>query len=373
MALIVNMKGANDIMDFIDQVKQFSKKAVTMKDNLQTEEATKMSLIVPFFAMLGYDVFNPEEFVPEYTADVGIKKGEKVDYAIVQNGEPIILIEAKWCGENLDKHGSQLFRYFGTTSAKFAVLTNGLVYRFFTDLDNPNMMDEKPFLEIDVLNLKEAKVAELKKFCKSNFNLDEIFSTASDLKYSNEFKNVIAAELQNPTDEFTKLFLNKTYSGRQTQSVVDKFKPVLKKALNNYINELMNDKIKAALNNSDDSEKVVETDVAEPQPVEVEEKPSYEDRVVTTDEELEAYFIIKNLLKDIVPMNEITYRDTISYINILYKDNGRKWICRLVLTDNRKTLILPHEDKSKEKIELSDIYELEKYKDKFVEILNRYI
>ncbi len=360
-------------MDFIDKIKQFSKKAESIKDSLLTEEATKMSLIVPFFAMLGYDVFNPEEFVPEYTADVGIKKGEKVDYAIVQNNQPIILIEAKWCGENLDRHGSQLFRYFGTTTAKFAVLTNGLVYRFFTDLDNPNMMDEKPFLEIDILNPKEAKIAELKKFHKTNFNIDEIFNTASELKYSNEFKNTISSELQNPTDEFTKFFLGRTYSGRLTQSVIEKFKPILKKALNNYINELMNDKIKAALKTDEESEQTKEVSAVQAEPTQIEEDQRIEPKIMTTNEELEAYFIIKNLLKDIVPMSDITYRDTVTYINILYKDNGRKWICRLVLKDNKKVLILPNADKSQEKFTLNNIYDLENYKDKFAEILNRYI
>lgn len=360
-------------MDFIDQIKQFSKKVENIKGNLQTEEATKMSLIVPFFSMLGYDVFNPEEFVPEYTADVGIKKGEKVDYAIVQDGNPVILIEAKWCGEDLDKHGSQLFRYFGTTTAKFAVLTNGIIYKFFTDLDNPNMMDEKPFLEIDILNPKEAKIAELKKFHKSNFNLDEIFSTASELKYSNEFKNIFASELQNPTEDFTKLFLNRTYTGRQTQSVVEKFKPILKKALNNYVNELMNDKIKAALNTNEDNEQLQSIENSEAEVNEFEGEQNKELNIVTTDEELEAYFIIKNMLKEIVPMTDITYRDTVTYINILYKDNGRKWICRLILKENKKVLILPTPDKNKEKYIINDIYELESYKDKFIDILNRYI
>lgn len=360
-------------MDFIDQIKQFSKKADSIKDSLQTEEATKMSLIVPFFAMLGYDVFNPEEFVPEYTADVGIKKGEKVDYAIVQDGNPVILIEAKWCGENLNKHSSQLFRYFGTTTAKFAVLTNGLIYKFFTDLDDPNKMDEIPFLEIDILNPKEAKIAELKKFHKSNFNLDEIFSTASDLKYSNEFKNIFSQELQNPSDEFTKLFLYRTYSGRQTQGVVDKFKPVLKKALNNYISELMNDKIKAALGTNEDvAPKTEENNSNTVDDILIEEHDKSLD-IVTTDEELEAYFIIKNMLKDIVPISDITYRDTISYINILYKDNGRKWICRLILKDNKKVLVLPNEDKSQEKIVINNIYDLEQYQEQLKDILKRYI
>lgn len=359
-------------MDFIDQIKQFSKKAANIKETLQTEEATKMSLIVPFFKMLGYDVFNPDEFVPEYTADVGIKKGEKVDYAIIQDGQPIILIEAKWCGENLDRHSSQLFRYFGTTKAKFAVLTNGIVYKFFTDLEEPNKMDEKPFLEIDILNPKETKIAELKKFHKSNFNLEEIFSTASELKYSNEFKNILSQELQNPTDDFIRFFLNKTYSGRLTQNVVDKFKPILKKSLNNYISELMNEKIKAALGTDDEKSKATDN-IPDKTAEVVQEEHNKSSEIITTDEELEAYFIIKNLLKDIVPMTDITYRDTISYINILYKDNGRKWICRLVVTDNKKILYIPNEDKSQEKIILPNIYDLEHYKDKLIEVVKRFI
>ena len=130
-------------MDFIDEIKQYSKRVSNLKDSLSTEEATKTSLIMPFFALLGYDVFNPEEFVPEYTADVGIKKGEKVDYAILSNGEPVMLIECKAVKEELKKHDSQLFRYFGTSKAKFAILTNGIIYRFFTDLDEPNKMDER--------------------------------------------------------------------------------------------------------------------------------------------------------------------------------------------------------------------------------------
>lgn len=375
-------------MDFVDKLKQFANRAESMKENLVTEEATKMSLIVPFFQLLDYDVFNPNEFLPEFTADVGIKKGEKVDYAILKDGQPIILIEAKSCNEKLEKHDSQLFRYFGTTKAKFAILTNGLIYRFYTDLEEPNKMDEKPFLEIDILNLKEYHVSELKKFQKNNFDLDEIFSTASDLKYSNEFKNIFSTELQNPSDEFTKLFLSQVYSGVKTQNVIDKFKPVLKKSLNNYINELMNDKIKTALNQNNEidvsnntlvnntntassDDNIPSTDIAE-------EKNTTKE-IVTTNEELEAYFIIKNLLKEVVPMEDITYRDTVSYINILYKDNGRKWICRLILTDTQKQLLIPDEEtgdngrKNATKYQLENIYDLEKYKNELISVLKRFL
>lgn len=149
-------------MEFSEKIKQFSERVSVLKDTVTTEEATKMSLIVPVFQILGYDVFNPLEFCPEYTADVGIKKGEKVDYAILEDGQPNILIECKSCSEQLDKHSSQLFRYFGTTPAKFGILTNGIVYRFYTDLEESNKMDLVPFLEIDMLSLKEPSINELK-------------------------------------------------------------------------------------------------------------------------------------------------------------------------------------------------------------------
>lgn len=177
-------------MDFADQVKILSKRVDTLKNQIQTEEATKTSFIMPFFQLLGYDVFNPLEFVPEYTADVGIKKGEKVDYAILNDGEPVILVEAKWCGESLDKHGGQLFRYFGTTKAKFGILTNGFEYRFFTDLDEQNKMDQKPFFVFDITQIKEQDITELKKFHKASFDIDAVFSAAEDLKYSNQVKQL---------------------------------------------------------------------------------------------------------------------------------------------------------------------------------------
>lgn len=150
-----------------------------------------MSLVVPLFQILGYDVFNPTEFCPEYTADVGIKKGEKVDYAILENGQPNILIECKSCSESLDKHFSQLFRYFGTTPAKFGILTNGIEYRFFTDLEESNKMDMVPFLIINMQSLKDSSVNELRKFCKENFDKDKIFSTAEELKYSSLIRGVL--------------------------------------------------------------------------------------------------------------------------------------------------------------------------------------
>lgn len=359
-------------MDFIDEIRQFSKRVDSLKDNLTTEEATKTSLIMPFFSLLGYDVFNPDEFVPEYTADVGIKKGEKVDYAILSNGEPVILIEAKWVKEELQKHDSQLFRYFGTSKAKFAILTNGITYRFYTDLEETNKMDEKPFLEINMLDIKEAQVAELKKFKKSAFSIDEIFNTASQLKYSNEIKNVFAQDLQNPSDQLIKYFLSSVYSGQRTQNAIEKFRPIVKQSLNQFINEMMNDKIKTALGAEETQNIAPETaDVA----TEIASQVPTKDvpKIVTTEEELEAYFIIKNLLKDVVPMEEVTYKDNERYMAILHKNKTTRWICRLFFNSAKKFITVPDENKKDVRIDIDSVYDIEKHKDELIAALNRYL
>lgn len=361
-------------MDLIDQLKQFSKRVDSIKENLSTEEATKTSIIMPFFQLLGYDVFNPQEFLPEYTADVGIKKGEKVDYAIMREGKPVILVEAKWIGESLEKHDSQLFRYFTTTEAKFAILTNGITYRFYTDLEEANKMDEMPFLEINILDIKESYVNELKKFHKDNFDEREIFDSASELKYSNEIKNIMARQLSNPTDDFVRLMISEVYSGIKTQNVIDKFRGIVKKSLNQYVNELMNDRIKSALENDVSSKVEEEKDNSDKK----EEVPSTDDakinpKIVTTEEELEAFLIIKNILREYVDVSEIAYKDTESYFGILYKNNVRKWICRLYLNPTKKSIVIPDENKKENRYYIEALDDIYKYTELLIESLNRYV
>lgn len=352
-------------MDFVDQLKQFQARVNSIKEDILTEEATKTSIVMPFFAMLGYDVFNPSEFVPEYIADVGIKKGEKVDYAIKFDGVPAILVEVKSIKEKLTKHSSQLFRYFGTSKAKFAILTNGLIYQFFTDLEDTNKMDEKPFLEIDITDIKDFQIIELKKFVKTHFDPSEIFSVASDLKYSYEFKNIFAEELNNPSDEFVKLFLNKTYDGMKTQNVIDKFKTVLKKSLNTYIAELMGEKLKSALGTEENIEIPVTNDVVE---------TTQESKIVTTEEELEGYFIVKNMLEGLTDITNITYKDTEAYMGVLFAGKVTNWICRLYFnSDIKKYFTIPDENKKPVKIYIDNVYELKNYKKEIIEVAKRYI
>ena len=176
-------------MELIDSIRQIAKVYTERKDIIQTEEATKTALIMPLITALGYNVFDPTEVVPEFTADIGIKKGEKVDYAIIKDGKPIMLIEAKWSGEELDvSKESQLMRYFNTTPAKIGILTNGHEYRFYTDLDQDNIMDMMPFLQFSICDISEQIVRELKRFTKGAFKIEEIASTASELKYTGTMK-----------------------------------------------------------------------------------------------------------------------------------------------------------------------------------------
>lgn len=351
-------------MDFAEKLAQFVKRVESLQGSIQTEEATKTAIIMPFFALLGYDVFNPQEFVPEYVADVGIKRGEKVDYAILQDGDPVIIIEAKALNRNLEKHDSQLFRYFSTTSAKFAILTNGIRYRFFTDLEDQNKMDVLPFLDFNLLSIKEGQVEELKKFQKDNFNVAKIFDSASVLKYQSKFKQTLSEQFQNPSDEFVRLFLQDVYSGMKTQSVIERFRPILRRSMQEFISETMNDKIKTALF---DPPSLVADKPAETQQEEAQDAP-----LQPTDIELNIYYHIKNLFKKYVNLEEITYKKTESYLAILYKGNVRKWICRIILTGTQLIIIMPDQDKKEVRCSVSNPYEIGNYCRYMVSVISRY-
>lgn len=352
-------------MEFADAIKQHAERVNTIKDTISTEEATKMSLIVPLFQIMGYDVFNSLEFCPEYTADVGIKKGEKVDYAILDNGQPSILIECKSCAETLDKHSSQLFRYFSTTPAKFGILTNGIIYKFYTDLEEANKMDLVPFLEIDMSNLKAFSISELKKFCKDGFDQDKIFSTAEELKYTSLIKDVLLSEQDNPSEDFVRFMLNKVYDGQKNHRVIEKFTPVIKKAFSSFINEIVNNKISSALTDEKDEPEVAEA---------IENLPEVAaSKIVTTEEEIEAFYIIRGILAGNVPIEDIVYRDTESYFGILYKNNNRKPICRLNLDRKNKQLFIPDESKKFSRYNIKSLNDLYQFKAQIIEVAKRYI
>ncbi|MGY0035747.1 type I restriction endonuclease [Pedobacter sp. NJ-S-72] len=241
-------------MDFKDQIAQLASRVEKMLPQIQTEEATKNALVMPFIQIMGYDVFNPFEVNPEYIADLGIKKGEKVDYAIMKDGDPTILIECKHHLENLDPHNSQLFRYFHTTKAKFGLLTNGLVYRFYTDLVEKNKMDSTPFFEFKLTEIKDAEIAELKKFHKSYFDVENITNTASELKYLNELKSLLHKEIADPSDGFVTFFTKQVYPKVITAKVKEQFAPIIKRSFNQLISDAISERLKSALNQEKDKD-----------------------------------------------------------------------------------------------------------------------
>lgn len=358
-------------MDFVDQINLLSKKVEALKEQIQTEEATKNSFIMPFFQLLGYDVFNPLEFVPEYTADIGIKKGEKVDYAILLDEKPVILVEAKWCGETLEKHGNQLIRYFQATKAKFGILTNGIEYRFFTDLDTPNCMDQKPFFVFNITNIKDQDVIELKKFHKSKFDIESVFNAAEDLKYTNLIKVLLKKQLDEPEESFINYILSEVYDGRKTQNVIDKFNPIIKKSLSQFISDLVSDRLTAALTKTQ-AEQASDQEII-PEVKEPELCTDPDSKITTTEEELEAFTIIKAILHKVIPPSRIYYRDTASYFGILCDNKNYKWICRLKVEATNKSIIFPGCIPGEGRYPLENINSIFDHSDKIIESAIRFV
>lgn len=347
-------------MDFKDQIRQLGERVSRLKENVKTEEATKNALIMPFLQALGYDVFNPLEIVPEYVTDVGTKKGEKIDYAIFKDGAPVILVECKHHEANLDLHDGQLLRYFHVSKAKFGILTNGITFRFYTDLAEPNKMDEKPFLEFRIDAIKDVQVEELKKFHKSYFNIDTISETASELMYLGEMRAVIQREINDPSDELTRYLTRLVYNGSVTQKVLDRFRGFVRQTFSQYINDVLNERLQLAIKQQDASTESAAVAVPEEQAASVAgEKP----KVETTQEELEAYVIVKSLIHDLVDVKRVAYRDQQTYFTVLLDDNNRKPICRLWYNTSKKYIGTFDANKVETKHEISSNDELFKVKD----------
>ena len=348
-------------MDFKDQIKILGERVLKLKDQIATEEATKNAFIMPFLQSLGYDVFNPTEVVPEFVSDIGIKKGEKIDYAIFKDGSPIVLVECKHCAQNLDLHDGQLLRYFHVSKAKFGVLTNGIIYRFYSDLVETNKMDEKPFLEFNITEIKDNQIEELKKFHKSYFDADSIVNTASELKYSNELRQLLSQELNSPSADFVKFFAKQAYPCMITAKVLDQFINLTKKATQVLISDLITERLNSALNKEKESSAVQEAvTVAAEEP---------ERKVDTTEEELEGFLIVKTILRQKIDVKRIAYRDAQSYFSVLLDDNNRKMICRLYLNGSKKYFAVFDDNKKEIKTEIQSLDDIFGYSDKLFEIV----
>lgn len=355
-------------MDLIDRMKEIAARIPKQLEYTQTEEATKNAFVMPFISALGYDVFNPLEVIPEFTSDVGIKKGEKVDYAIKKDEQIIILVECKWSGADLDKvHASQLFRYFSVTSARFAILTNGIEYQFYSDIDEPNKMDSKPFFVFNMLHFEDHQINELKKFTKSAFSLDDILTTASTLKYAGAIKKILEEELKAPSEEFVRFFASQVYDGRLTQQVIEQFTKIVKDARSQFINERINERLKTAL--SANSGEGGGEDLFDDE--ENGDDASARDGIETTQEELDGFNVVKAILREVVDVARVTMRDTKSYCGILLDDNNRKPICRLRFNHSQKYLGL-FTNKNEDKVEIDCVDDIFKHSERLKAVIGEY-
>lgn len=352
-------------MDFVEKIQTLADRIKQHSEIIENEEMTKNALVLPFLQVLGYDPFNPQEIFPEYTADVGTKKGEKVDYAIMKDGSPIMLIECKTCNSSLNQcNATQLQRYFQVTpSARIGILTDGVQYQFYTDLDQSNLMDEKPFMVFNFKTLEESLIPEIKKMSKTQFDIKKTLSAASELKYTRAIKKLLINESQSPSDEFVRHFASQVYSGKLMPAVKEKFAELVKKALQLYINDAINERLKHAMIESppeEDASKDMES--------------TLKTAVVTTEDEREAFYIVKSILREVVDPARIAIRDTLSYCGILLDDNNRKPICRLHFnTSNYYLGIIIDEDKSEKRFPLNNLNDIYNYAKELQAVPNFYV
>jgi hypothetical protein len=287
------------------------------REVLLTEEAAKTALVMPFLQALGYNVFNPSEVVPEFTCDVGIKKGEKVDYAICESGSVKMLIECKPASSELNvSHASQLFRYFATTDARVAILTNGVVYKFFSDIDSPNKMDDKPFFTLQLDNVRKSDLRILEGFTKQGFDIENIVQEAGNLKMQSLVYKELQKEFQEPSDDFVRLIASKIHTGRITTQIRDNFKSLIINSVSSLIRDRVTERLTSALSASAPGDEEASEE-------------SGDEAIFTTEDEIAGFNIVRAIGAKAVDPKRIVMRDAKSYCAVLLDDNNRKTVARL--------------------------------------------
>ncbi|MCP3425599.1 type I restriction enzyme HsdR N-terminal domain-containing protein [Rothia sp. AR01] len=365
-------------MSFADGIQDLVTKIRRQRASIQTEEATKNAFVMPFISrVLGYDVFNPLEVVPEFTADHGTKKGEKVDYAIMRDGEVQILIECKHIGDGLNiKHASQLFRYFSVTNARIAILTNGQVFNFYTDLDAPNIMDERPFLVLDLLDIDESILPALEKLTKETFSLDSVISSAEELMYVSALKRELAGEFKEPSTELVKMLMSRVSDRRGTADNLREFRDLVGKATKQYLKEQVNERLKTALGDSESVPLVSsETEAVAPEQTPVDEDPvppAPIPEINTTEEEIAGYQIIKAIACSEVKAHRITPRDSKTYFAVLLDNNNRRAVARLHFNGkSKKYLGILDEEKNETKHLIEDLDDIYRHAEDIRDVVRR--
>lgn len=278
------------------------------------------------------------------------------------------MLECKTIGAGLEaNYAGQLYRYFSVTDARFGVLTDGIRYLFFSDIDKENKMDDRPFFEFNLLQFGESQVEELKKFAKTSFNLETIISTASNLKYHKELVTEIRAEFESPSEEMVRLLAGRVHSGRYTQQVKEQFTGLVQKAMRDFVRDQVNDRLKTALETDKHEFSPTGDAAAEP----FDEQLIEDSGIETTSDELDAHRIIQAIGAELIDPERITMRDAKSYCAILFDDNNRRPICRLFFSKNKMRILIftPVEEV---KFDLEKVTNIYRYRELIKEAINQY-
>ncbi len=336
-------------MVFSDDIAKVSEQVRKRAEVVVGEEATKMGLIAPFFSALGYDVFDPTEVIPEFIADFAIKKSgqlEKVDYAIAINGVIVMIVEAKARDQKPDAHDGQLKRYFnGLLATRVAIITNGIEYRFFTDLRHDNVMDDEPFFSFNILNYDPKQIENLKFFHRDNFDSAIIKRHAEEIVYLKGMTQLVDNLLRSPSDEFVRFLVAQlntiapsyAVEGRVTNKVVDKFRPIVKKSTQSSLIDLMTQSISREMGQPGIP---IEPEIIETEEIQDEQdQDSDEVKVETTAEELEAFEKVKSIASRSTAYKlEVKYKDVISYYG-LNVGKTTWWFLRFYLSPKKKSFV----------------------------------
>jgi hypothetical protein len=348
-------------MSFEEKIADLSSRVTSQRGVLLTEEAMKTAVILKMLQALDYDVFDPTEVIPEFTADVGIKKGEKVDYAISLGGKITILIECKGPNASLDlKHASQLYRYFSVTDAKFAILTNGYDWEFYTDLDEPNRMDKRPFLAFQLNEIDPTSISELARFRKSVYDVAAILGTAKRLKYISALKAKLREEFENPSEELIGFLGRQIYDGVFTANVRQEFAPLVKRSISEVIRDRVNARLKSALIQT--TADIVEDDAL------LEEK----DEIETTEDEWDGYRVAVAIASRVVDPSRIIIRDQKSYCGVLIDNNNRKPLLRLYFNSETTRYLGLFDGENEEKVPVKTPVDLYRYADRIAATAEKY-
>jgi len=330
-------------MKLKEHLTQLGAKIESQKIDQKFDEAqTKLLYINPFIEILGYRTSEHADVIAEWPADFAARSRDKVDYALRKNGTEILIIECKRFHEKVGKHGHQLSDYFNNLPLlRFGILTNGTIYHFYTDIDTRNIMDPEPFFDFNVTDFNDEQVRILEMFCKENFDEKSIIEKARRLTYSRDIRKVLYSEMTNPTKDFIKFIAEKAYLEKKRGSITERIRNLFDELVNLslpiVINQLIRDRMIRLKPSADNGTREAES------------------KVITTEEEREAYFIVKSIIRRKISAERVGFKDAQAYFSIRIDESSHKTVCRLYLNSNKKHICIYDMDRNETKFDIESI------------------